>query len=209
MDKNSIGLIDDFCVYFLIERQHFPIKITKMFKESENELIGHFSSIHLSNESHKIVQLARDKRNISKESMLEFFKNYDSQFVLMVNIIEMVHFRKLIGWYFMLYSKECQFDISTTAKYVPKTRECCVVSRMEIPARTKILGLCGLFCPVSDDFVECLTAQNRDFSVMYSQTRQSEGIFVGPARFVNHDCNPNCEVIKVLLICLASSTRKE
>ncbi|KAJ1976146.1 histone lysine methyltransferase Set9 [Dimargaris verticillata] len=33
---------------------------------------------------------------------------------------------------------------------------------------------------------------NADFSVMWWSRRQMYGLFLGPARFVNHDCQPNC-----------------
>ena len=93
-----------------------------------------------------------------------------------------------------MYSTNCPFDIATTIKYDPKKRECCIVSRMNIPARTMLTGLCGMFYPLADDFLRNLKDNECDFSVMYSQTTAKEGIFVGPARFVNHDCDPNCEV---------------
>ncbi|KAF8757195.1 hypothetical protein RHS01_04049 [Rhizoctonia solani] len=37
---------------------------------------------------------------------------------------------------------------------------------------------------------------SRDFSVIYSHQKGCNQLFLGPARFVNHDCNPNAELFR-------------
>lgn len=42
-----------------------------------------------------------------------------------------------------------------------------------------------------------LCSKGADFSVIYTARSGRYNLFLGPARFVNHDCNPNCEFISL------------
>ena len=56
----------------------------------------------------------------------------------------------------------------------------------------EIVSLAGIFVALTAEEEQLLSS--RDFSIMYSTKRHRYGLFLGPARFVNHDCNPNVAV---------------
>ena len=192
--NENLSVMDDFYVYFLIERQFFPIKISKVFNEKDNALIEYFSTVHVLNETESILELSKNKR-ITQELIQSFFKKYSCYLEMMQCVYTNDAIRKLFGWYLNLYRKDCYFDIASTSKYYPNSRECCIVSRMEISAGTMISNLRGLLCPIDEELICKLTEESKDFSIMYSQSNHCEGVFIGPARFVNHSCKPNCEVL--------------
>lgn len=192
--NENLSVVDDFYVYFLIERQFFPIKISKVFNEKDNALIEHFSTVPVLDETESILELSKNKR-ITQELIQSYFKKYNCYLEIMQYVYTNEATRKLFGWYLDLYKKDCYFDIASTSKYHHNSRECCIVSRMEIVAGSMISNLRGLLCPIDEELVCRLTEENKDFSIMYSQSNRCEGVFIGPARFVNHSCNPNCEVL--------------
>lgn len=52
---------------------------------------------------------------------------------------------------------------------------------------------CGVITTLTHE--QELELAERDFSVMYSTKRDSNCLFLGPCRFVNHDCESNCKFI--------------
>lgn len=198
MSSVHLGIIDDFCVNFLLEKQKFPAKISKLFDGEENFLVEYFSHVQLEDQLQTFLRLANTNKTLQREGIGKFLERIKSGRTLVDDLISSESFIHLFSCYLDLYSLNCPFDVATTTKYNSKKRECCVVSRMNIPARTLITGLCGVFCPLDSNRLQNIAMNGNDFSIMYSKATSKEGIFIGPARFVNHCCEPNCEVRSTL-----------
>ncbi|ORZ17023.1 hypothetical protein BCR42DRAFT_326348 [Absidia repens] len=85
------------------------------------------------------------------------------------------------------------YEISDTTRYTGV--EACVISTKAWEVADEIRNCTGMIaCLKPEDDAE-LQQSNRDFSVMYSQRRDSNCLFLGPARFMNHDCGSNCRFI--------------
>ncbi|KAJ2853529.1 histone lysine methyltransferase Set9, partial [Coemansia asiatica] len=56
-----------------------------------------------------------------------------------------------------------------------------------------VISLCsGSVARLSDSEIERMENEKVDFSVMWWSKKKSMCLFLGPARFVNHDCDSNC-----------------
>lgn len=51
----------------------------------------------------------------------------------------------------------------------------------------------------------------KDFSIVFNEKRKLNDLFLGPARFLNHDCDPNCELTRQTFkggTCISFRTRR-
>jgi hypothetical protein len=72
--------------------------------------------------------------------------------------------------------------------------EACLVATKDWKVGDEMRLLTGMIaCLDPKDDAE-LKKGNRDFSVMWSTRKNCSCLFLGPARFANHDCNSNCRV---------------
>lgn len=71
-----------------------------------------------------------------------------------------------------------------------------IVARTPIASGELLDELQGLTALLDASAEEALTKANGtwDFSVLLSMSRKASQIFLGPARFTNHDCSPNAKV---------------
>ncbi|KAI9095837.1 hypothetical protein DFS34DRAFT_164391 [Phlyctochytrium arcticum] len=94
--------------------------------------------------------------------------------------------------YLAMYHPNAGFEITQTTRYKSSGKvEACIISTREFQAGDEVRYCTGVIAELDRDDEAYLL--NRDFSVMFSTKRDCNCLFLGPARFVNHDCDPNCK----------------
>ncbi|KAJ2793106.1 histone lysine methyltransferase Set9, partial [Coemansia helicoidea] len=94
-----------------------------------------------------------------------------------------------------MYLPEAGYEVGQTARYVAVTGQC---EARVVATRQYRLGMVISLC--SGSVARLSEAENRrmaeekaDFSVIWWHKKKAMCLFLGPARFVNHDCDSNCQ----------------
>ncbi|KAK1232330.1 histone lysine methyltransferase Set9 [Marasmius sp. AFHP31] len=108
--------------------------------------------------------------------------------------------------YFELYKPLGSIEISHTSRYSHRTgkSELCILATKPMAPGSVITELKGSMANLTDEEDRELKRTNvenaadirRDFSVIHSKSMKKNHLFLGPARFVNHDCDNNCELFR-------------
>ena len=101
------------------------------------------------------------------------------------------HFRK----YICMYMTECPWEVSTTNRYTITTFEAAVTARARIKQHQTIPNLVGTLVKLTAEESNQLDATNRNFSIVCAGRKKAQSIFLGPARFANHDCQANARLV--------------
>ncbi|KAF8070545.1 hypothetical protein FPV67DRAFT_1487777 [Lyophyllum atratum] len=107
--------------------------------------------------------------------------------------------------YLELYNPQGFIEIAHTSRYSHRTgkSELCILATRNLAPGTVITELKGSMANLSDEEDRELKRTDlrssdirRDFSVIHSKQMKKNHLFLGPARFVNHDCENNCELFR-------------
>jgi len=95
-----------------------------------------------------------------------------------------------------MYLPSTFFEISTTDRYHasgnPNKDEACALATANIRKGETIHALTGIFLPLTKVEEDRLKDEEKDWSVLISGRKGNQaGLFLGPGRFVNHDCDAN------------------
>lgn len=101
------------------------------------------------------------------------------------------HLRRYIN----MYLPDCPFEVSSTNRYTLVTHEAAVTARKRIKKGETIKYLCGIQVIMTKDEEEEINSRKRDFSIVLSSRNKCAMLFLGPARFANHDCAPNARLM--------------
>lgn len=121
--------------------------------------------------------------------------------------------------YLKIYQPSCSFDINVSDRYPSRSNdkdeddddkhdkhdkhvadeddspdphlEGCVIAKQLIKTGQHIPSLDGWLAGLEDD-VDLTFKGETDFSIIHTSRNGNANLLLGPARFVNHDCNPNC-----------------
>lgn len=107
------------------------------------------------------------------------------------NDAERTWFREHLNRYLGLYWSDCPFEITPTSRYNNAEPEAAVRARRHIKKGEDIKYLTGICVDLSPSEEAELRVASKDFSMVQSARRRRNSLFLGPARFVNHDCDAN------------------
>lgn len=146
-----------------------------------------------------IARILRDSVVISKdpvraqEQLLELpgLKRYLAK---LATKDEKEHFKRHFRKYVNLYMPDCPWEVSTTNRYTITQHEAAVTARRDIRKNEVIKYLCGIQVAMTKEEEETLDLNKRDFSIVMSSRKKAPSLFLGPARFANHDCDPNARL---------------
>lgn len=100
------------------------------------------------------------------------------------------HMRKYID----IWSPDCPFEVSTTNRYEITTHEAATTARRFIKSGETVKYLCGNLVAMTPEEESARELERRDFSIITSSRKKTNSLFLGPARFSNHDCNANAKL---------------
>ncbi|PPQ63493.1 hypothetical protein CVT24_005150 [Panaeolus cyanescens] len=107
--------------------------------------------------------------------------------------------------YFELYHPSGCIEIAHTSRYSHRTgkSELCILATRNLAPGAVITELKGSMANLTEEEDKELKRTDlrnsdirRDFSVIHSKSMKKNHLFLGPARFVNHDCDNNCELFR-------------
>ena len=104
-------------------------------------------------------------------------------------------FRRHMRKYINIWLPDCPFEVTTTNRYTILTHEAAATARRLIKKGDAVKYLCGNLVSMTPEEEQDLDLTRRDFSIVMSSRKKTPSLFLGPARFANHDCNANARLV--------------
>ncbi|MCJ1405604.1 Histone-lysine N-methyltransferase set9 [Xylographa trunciseda] len=104
-------------------------------------------------------------------------------------------FKRHMRKYISIWLPDCPFEVSTTNRYTIVTQEAATTARRFIKKGETIRYLCGNLVAMTSEEEKDLDLTRRDFSIVMSSRKKTPSLFLGPARFANHDCSANARLV--------------
>ncbi|KAI9723398.1 MAG: hypothetical protein M1812_001282 [Candelaria pacifica] len=104
------------------------------------------------------------------------------------------NFRRHLRKYINIYLPDCPFEVSTTNRYTVSSYEAAATARREIRKGEIVKYLSGTLVSMTQAEEKDLDLTRRDFSIVMSSRKKTPSLFLGPARFANHDCGSNARL---------------
>ncbi|KAL0472801.1 histone-lysine N-methyltransferase set-9 [Neurospora intermedia] len=104
-------------------------------------------------------------------------------------------FKAHLRRYMSIYLPDCPFEVNATNRYTVVTYEASITARRFIQRNETIKYLAGIQVVITPEEELEMSLRKKDFSLIVSSRSKSTSLFMGPARFANHDCNANARLI--------------
>ncbi|TKA81318.1 hypothetical protein B0A49_00317 [Cryomyces minteri] len=187
---SQLASYDDFITDALVDRVYFWTTIRK-------NKARYTASRGLGDEDiaailRQVVVVGKDPLKATKQ-LLEF-KGIRRHYQSLRSADEKEHFQRHLRKYVNIYMPDCPFEVSTTNRYTISTQEAAVTARKFIPRGHEIKYLNGIQVSMTKQEEEDLDVTRRDFSIVFSSRKKTPHLFLGPARFANHDCDANARL---------------
>lgn len=103
-------------------------------------------------------------------------------------------FKRHLRRYVNIYMPDCPFEVTTTNRYMITEHEASITARRDINPREEIKYLTGVQVAMTEEQEQKLELARKDFSLVISSRKKTRSLFLGPARFANHDCDANARL---------------
>lgn len=104
-------------------------------------------------------------------------------------------FRRHLRRYLQIYSPDCPWEVNTTNRYTIVTHEAAITARRRIRRNEAIKYLSGIQVTITPEEEKEIAVRKKDFSIVVSSRNKCTSLFMGPARFANHDCEANAKLV--------------
>ncbi|KAF4977035.1 hypothetical protein FZEAL_6397 [Fusarium zealandicum] len=105
-------------------------------------------------------------------------------------------FKRHLRRYVQIYLPDCPWEVSSTNRYTIVTHEAAVSARRAIKRNESIKYLSGVQVIITPEEEKAISSQKKDFSIVVSSRSKCTSLFMGPARFANHDCDANAKLMR-------------
>ncbi len=104
-------------------------------------------------------------------------------------------FRRHLRRYMHIYLPDCPFEVASTNRYTIFQEEASISARRFIKSHETIKYLSGIQVVITPEEEAQLSERKKDFSIVVSSRKKEANLFMGPARFANHDCDANARLV--------------
>ena len=108
---------------------------------------------------------------------------------------EKIDFKRHLRRYVQIYMPDCPFEVNATNRYTIVTFEAALTARRHIRRNEPIKYLSGIQVNITPEEEKEISVRKKDFSIVVSSRSKSTSLFMGPARFANHDCGANAKLM--------------
>ena len=93
------------------------------------------------------------------------------------------------------YLADCPFEVNSTNRYTIFRHEASITARRFVKRNETIKYLSGIQVVITAEEEAELSKRKKDFSIVVSSRSKNANLFMGPARFANHDCDANAKLV--------------
>ncbi|EFX00738.1 set domain containing protein [Grosmannia clavigera kw1407] len=104
-------------------------------------------------------------------------------------------FRCHMRRYMQIYLPDCPYEVASTNRYTIFQQEASISARRFIKSHETIKYLSGIQVVITPEEEAQLSERKKDFSIVISSRKKEVNLFMGPARFANHDCDANARLV--------------
>ncbi|KXN85355.1 Histone-lysine N-methyltransferase SET9 [Leucoagaricus sp. SymC.cos] len=206
MNMRDLSNDDDFISHLLVEKLGTGAVPLYVHKMDPGRRLPKTDSAVLLNIVRRLVLSKATLQNAVKVAVDELLRLPAIRYYLKSYTQKQINaFATHASRYFELYHPSGSIEIAHTSRYSHKTgkSELCILATRFLAPGAVITELKGSMANLTDEEDRELKRAGmrtgdirRDFSVIHSKSMKKNHLFLGPARFVNHDCNNNCELFR-------------
>ncbi|KAG9316314.1 hypothetical protein JVU11DRAFT_2345 [Chiua virens] len=206
MNMRDLSRDDDFLSHLLVEKLgtgNVPLCVHKM---DSSRRLPKVPASDLMAISRRLVESKGTPQNAVRQAVDKLLALQPVRYYLKPYTQKQINaFATHASRYFELYHPGGCIEIAHTSRYSHKTgkSELCILATRPLSPGMVIAELKGSMAHLSkeeDKELKRTDLRNldirRDFSVIHSRQMKKNHLFLGPARFVNHDCENNCELFR-------------